>query len=404
MNDEISFITSGSVTAPEGFLAGATSAGIKKSHILDLAILCAESPCSTAGLFTTNRIKAAPVVLSQHRILTGLMNAVVINSGCANACVGEDGITDAYDMARLAAFKLGVSEETVLVASTGVIGKRMPMNLIKYGIDHIKVSREGGRDLSRAIMTTDTVPKEAAVQVATGENQYIIGGVAKGSGMIHPNLATFLCFLTTDARVDAGFLSHAIKQAVKLSFNMISIDTDTSTNDTLIIMANGIAKNANNIQGNKREADIFQTALNRLCIHLAKKIARDGEGASRLIEVNVIGASRFSDARKVARTIVSSPLVKTAIYGKDANWGRIMAAAGRSGIELVESKIDLYIGDVCLVKGGHPETFNEKRLKDIMEEDELEVNLNLNLGKSKATAWGCDLSPKYVEINSKYTT
>jgi glutamate N-acetyltransferase/amino-acid N-acetyltransferase len=404
VDGEISLITSGSVTAPEGFLAGASHAGLKKSNALDIAILCGEDLCTGAALFTTNAIKSAPVVLSQRRINAGKIYAVVINSGCANSCVGEDGLTDASNMTKITAAKLGVPEETVLVASTGVIGKRLPMDLIKNGIEHIKISRDGGHDLARAIMTTDTVPKEAAVKVSKGEGQYIIGGAAKGSGMIHPDLATFLCFLTTDAYVPPEFLNHAIKEAADLSFNMLSIDTDTSTNDTLVILASGMAKGIGSARDDREHEEIFQAALNRLCIHLARDIARDGEGANRLIEVNVIGASRVSDARRAAKTIVSSPLVKTAIHGKDPNWGRIMAAVGRSGIDMVESMIDLYFGDICLVKAGIPVPFNKERLLKIMEGLELKINLDLNFGTAKATAWGCDLSSEYVNINSKYTT
>ena len=406
MDSEISFVTSGTVTTPKGFLAGATCAGLKKKvkGVLDLAILSAEVPCAGAAIFTTNRIKAAPVVLSRQRLQSGKVSALVVNSGYANACVGEVGLGDAAEMADLAARNLGVSPEAVLVASTGVIGKRLPMDLIKTGIKRIKVSRGGGHKLARAIMTTDTVPKEAAVAVSADGGEFVIGGTAKGSGMLHPNLATFLCFLTTDAAVGPDFLKHALRKAADVSFNMVSIDGDTSTNDMALIMADGMADGGRAISPGSRQAEVFQAALNRLCIHLAKNIARDGEGASQLIEVNVSGASSFTDAGLVARTIAGSPLVKTAVHGNDPNWGRIIAAAGRSGVEVMESRIDLSIGGICLVKAGCPVSFNEADVVRVLGGSEVAINLELNLGTAKATAWGCDLSGEYVAINSEYTT
>ena len=388
-------------------MAGATYAGLKKKKaegVLDLAILSAEVPCAGAALFTTNRIKAAPVVLSRQRLQSGKVSAVVVNSGYANACVGEMGLGDAAEMANLAARNLGVSPEAVLVASTGVIGKRLPMGLIKTGIKRIKVSRGGGHKLARAIMTTDTVPKEAAVAVSADDGEFVIGGAAKGSGMLHPNLATFLCFLTTDAAAGPDFLKHALRKAADVSFNMVSIDGDTSTNDMALIMADGMADGGSTISPESRQAEVFQAALNRLCIHLAKSIARDGEGASRLIEVNVSGASSFADAGLVARTIAGSPLVKTAVHGNDPNWGRIIAAAGRSGVEVMESRIDLSIGGICLVKAGCPVSFDEADVVRVLGGSEVAINLELNLGTAKATAWGCDLSGEYVAINSEYTT
>ena len=406
MDSEISFVTSGTVTTPKGFLAGATYAGLKKKAggVLDLAILSAKVPCAGAALFTTNRIKAAPVVLSRQRLQSGKVSAIVVNSGYANACVGEVGLGDAAEMANLAARNLGVSPEAVLVASTGVIGKRLPMGLIKTGIKRIKVSRGGGHKLARAIMTTDTIPKEAAVAVSANGGEFVIGGTVKGSGMLHPNLATFLCFLTTDAAAGPDFLKHALRRAADVSFNMVSIDGDTSTNDMALIMADGMADGERTISPGSRQAEVFQAALNQLCIHLAKSIARDGEGASRLIEVNVSGASSFADAGLVARTIAGSPLVKTAVHGNDPNWGRIIAAAGRSGVEVMESRIDLSIGGICLVKAGCPVSFNEADVVRVLGGSEVAINLELNLGTAKATAWGCDLSGEYVAINSEYTT
>ena len=395
------FITSGGVTSPQGFQAGATYAGIKEKAEgnLDLGILFSEVPCAVAAVFTTNRIKAAPVLLSQQRLREG--RAVVVNSGCANAFTAEQGVADAAEMAELAAKRVGVSSEGVLVASTGVIGTRLPMERVKDGMSRIVLSREGGRELARAMMTTDTVPKEAAISV--GGNNFIIGGVAKGSGMIHPDLATMLCFLTTDAGVDTGFLRTALRQAVDVSFNMISIDGDTSPNDMVLLMANGLAGNQP-VSAGSPQADAFQQALNQICTRLAKALARDGEGATKLIEVTVSGAPSLADARLIARTIVSSPLVKTAIHGNDPNWGRVVAAAGRSGVEVEAARLDLYLGNTCLVQAGHPLPLDKEGAAKALDGSEVSIDLNLNLGSASATAWGCDLSEEYVTINSQYTT
>ncbi len=289
------------------------------------------------------------------------------------------------------------------MASTGVIGKRLPMRRIGDSIGQIILSRDGGHKLAKAIMTTDTIPKEAAVAVASDEVKFIIGGVAKGSGMIHPDLATLLCFLTTDAAVDVGFLKLALRNAVDMSFNMVSIDGDTSPNDMMLIMANGLAS-GNPITQDRKLAGAFQQALNRVCLFLAKRIARDGEGASRLIEVTVNGAPSVAKARRAAKTVVSSALVKSAVHGSDPNWGRIVAALGRSGVRVVESRIDLYIGNTCILSAGKPLPFNRRELMRVLSGNEVQITLQLNLGTATATAWGCDLSEEYVTINSKYTT
>ena len=405
MEAKIEFSPRGGVTSPEGFHAGATYAGIKKKaeDSLDLGILFSEAPCVAAALFTTNRIKAAPIVLSQERLREGRAVAVAVNSGCANACTGEQGLADAAEMADLAARGMGISPEDVLVASTGVIGQRLPMKRIRDGISQIILSREGGHELARAMMTTDTVPKEVAIAVKVGESEFTVGGVAKGSGMIHPDLATLLCLLTTDAAVDIDFLKFALRKAVDVSFNVLSIDGDTSPSDMVLIMANGRAGNEVIAQGSG-QAGAFQQALDQVCIYLAKCIARDGEGASKLIEVTVGGAPSVAEARLAARAVVSSPLVKAAVHGSDPNWGRIMAAVGRSGVEVVESKIDLYIGDICVVREGKPVSFSKRRLLGVLGGSEVPIGLQLNLGAATATAWGCDLSEEYVTINSQYMT
>jgi glutamate N-acetyltransferase/amino-acid N-acetyltransferase len=398
MKAEVETIPEGTITSPEGFFAGATSAGINKRarDKLDLGIIFSEAPCVATGVFTTNQIKAAPVVLSQQRLRQGKAGAVVVNSGCANACTGDSGLRDAAKMAKLAAEGIGILPEGVLVASTGVIGAPLPMKRITGAIDQVILSRDGGHELAKAIMTTDTFAKETAVKVRVGKSEFTIGGVAKGAGMIHPNLATLLCFLTTDAAVEKGFLKKALKKAVDVSFNMVSIDGDTSPNDMVLLLANGLAGSA--------QADAFQQALEQVCIYLAKCITRDGEGATKLIEVTVDGAPTLTEAKLAARTVVSSPLVKAAVHGADPNWGRVMAAVGRSGVEVEEAKIDLYIGNIPMVKAGKPLPFNKRSVIQLLKGKEVFIGLNLNLGSGSATAWGCDLSGEYVTINSRYMT
>ena len=395
------FIPSGGVTSPKGFLAGAVKAGIKYAdkRRLDLGILFSGAPCTAAAVFTTNLVKAAPVLLDMQRLKTGKARAVVMNSGYANACTGPQGMADAIEMTVLTACHTGVAAEEVLAASTGVIGSRLPMERIRAAIPGIKLTVEGGHDIELAIMTTDTVPKEVAVKAGG----FTIGGMSKGVGMLHPDMATLLCFLTTDADVEAGFLKQALRKAVDISFNMISVDGDGSTNDTVLLMANGMAGGKPITKGSKR-AGAFQEALNKVCIYLARENARDGEGATRLIEVTVSGAKNLADARLAARTIVGSSLVKTAVHGCDPNWGRVVAAAGRSGAALDPDKVELEIGGVPLVKNGTPMPFEQKEVVKHLGGKEVFIALNLHLGRSRATAWGCDLSAEYVKINAEYTT
>jgi glutamate N-acetyltransferase/amino-acid N-acetyltransferase len=398
MAAEIEFLPQGTVTSPRGFLAGATGARInEKAAKLDLAVLFSEAPCLAAAVFTTNKLKAAPVLLSQQRLKERQrFSAVVVNSGCANAYVGEQGIADATEMTELVSKNVGVAPEDILVASTGVIGLPLPMEKIRAGIDKIVLARDGGSELAKAIMTTDSFPKEAAVRVKDNDVGFTIGAAAKGSGMVHPNLATLLCFITTDAAVEKGFLQESLKKAVDASFNMISIDGDTSPNDMVLVMANGLVGAV--------PAETFESALEQLCIHLAKQLARDGEGATKLIETTVSGAVSLSQARTAARAVVSSSLVKAAVYGADPNWGRIMAAVGRSGVEVEASKFDLAIGKIALVKSGEPLTFDKPAVIKLLKGEEVVFSVNLNLGPGQATAWGCDLSPEYVTINSQYMT
>jgi len=395
-------IPSGSVTSASGFLAGAVNAGIKSEDKLDLAILCSEVPCKAAGVFTTNQIKSAPVVLSQKHITKGRAQVIVVNSGCANACTARQGLADARVMANLAAAKLGISPEEVLIASTGIIGVPLPMDKIRAGIPKIKPTREGGHDFCRAIMTTDTRPKELAAQVDSRGTKFTIGGVAKGIGMIHPNLATMLCFIATDAVVSADFLQAALQKAVDCSFNMVSIDSDTSPNDCAFLLANGLAGNEPIDLDNGGD---FQEALTAVCTHLAKSMAQDGEGATKLIEVIVEGAEDQAGARQAARTIAGSPLVKAAINGNNPNWGRVVAALGRSGARVREDRLDVYLNDVCVMKQGCPTPFSREEMKlALSNNDNVLIRLCLNLGDGQAIAWGCDLSEEYVRINSSYTT
>jgi glutamate N-acetyltransferase/amino-acid N-acetyltransferase len=402
MTASIEFIPGGMVTSPRGFSAGATYVGIKKKSAgaLDLGVLVSEIPPVTAALFTTNRFKAAPITLSQQRLKTGCPAAVVVNSGCANAGTGEAGLADATEMAALAAEKLGLDAEQVLVASTGVIGQRLPMTKIRAGIAGIVPSAGNGHRLAKAMMTTDTLPKEVAV-TATGE--FTIGGAAKGAGMIHPQLATMLCFLTTDASIEATFLAQSLAKAADVSLNMVSVDSDTSPNDMLLIMANGKA-GGEVIKPDSPKGRLFQQTLEKACIHLAKAIASDGEGATKLIEVTIRGAVTDYEARRAARTVVSSPLVKTAVHGSDPNWGRILAAAGRSGAELEANRVDIHIGGTQLVAGGTALPVDMKKIAGSLGGGEVKITIDLNLGTASATAWGCDLSAEYVAINSEYTT
>jgi glutamate N-acetyltransferase/amino-acid N-acetyltransferase len=401
MKASIDFIPGGGVTSPRGFLAGAVSAGIKYTNPgrLDLGILYSETPSTSAAVFSRNKIKAASVILDQERLKNHRATAVVINSGLANACTGERGMADAIAMAELAARHIIADPAETLVSSTGVIGAYLPMESITAGIEKIELSANGGHDLAQAIMTTDTVPKEVAVKAG----DFIIGGMAKGSGMIHPDMATMLCFLTTDADVDASFLDNALREAVDTSFNMLSVDGDNSTNDTVLIMANGRA-GGERITGESPRTVLFCRALSEVCIYLTREIARDGEGATKLIEVKVSGAVDTTEARRAARTIITSALVKAAVHGSDPNWGRVVAAVGRSGVELDIGKMEMGICGIGMFRGGAPVPYDSEKVIRLLSEPEVTITVDLHIGDGKATAWGCDLSEEYVTINSDYTT
>ena len=398
-------IIEGSVTSPRGFRAGAARAGIKAggADLLDLGLLSADQASAAAGVFTTNKVKAAPVMLCQERLSRSRPRAVIVNSGCANACTGEKGMADAQEMAALAAGRLGVEAEEVLVASTGVIGVPLPMGLLRSAIGKVALSSEAGHDFARAIMTTDTFPKETALAFDVGGAKVTVGAAAKGAGMIHPKMATLLCFVTTDAVIDSELATSMLRQAVDVSFNMISVDGDTSTNDSVLLLASGLAGNKP-LEANTKEAEIFQSALVDICTYLAKCVARDGEGATRMIEVKLEGAVSDAEARLAARAVVRSPLVKTAIHGADPNWGRIVAALGASGANVDQSRIDLSLGELVIVKAGLPVNFDKGAARAVLGSSEVPLSIGLNLGSGTATAWGCDLSEEYVTENSAYST
>ncbi|HHW42513.1 MAG TPA: bifunctional glutamate N-acetyltransferase/amino-acid acetyltransferase ArgJ [Desulfotomaculum sp.] len=395
----------GGVTAPEGFLAAGVAAGVKYKGRRDLALIVSEVPASAAGVFTTNLVKGAPVLVTMERISRGRARAIVVNSGNANTCNGEQGIVDARAMAIETARVLNIPEEDVLVASTGVIGLPLPMDRILPGIAAAarELGPDGGAAAAEAIMTTDTEPKEAAVSLILSGRRVTIGGCAKGSGMVHPSMATMLCFITTDAAVPASCLQEMLRYAVDRSFNMISVDGDTSTNDMVLALANGRAGNPE-ITAAGHDYYLLRDALTAVCTRLARAVAGDGEGATKLLEVKVINAPTEKDARLAARAVVSSDLVKTAIYGRDANWGRIICAAGYSGAQFDPERVDIFLGDVPVAKNGAALPFDEEAAGQVLAGDEVKVLIDLHAGGHEATAWGCDLTEEYININAHYRT
>ncbi len=406
MSSAIDFVDGGTVTSPQGFSAGATYAGLKTfaEDKLDLGILISQTPSATAGVFTTSTIKSPTVTVNRRRLAQGIpMRGLIVNAGIANACVGEQGFIDAEEMTCLAARKTETAPEQILVCSTGVIGVELPMSLIRSGVEQLELIGSGGSDLAKAIMTTDTRPKEAAVIFEVGGRTARLGGIAKGSGMIHPNMATMLSFLTTDAAVEREFLQNALSRVADDTYNMLTVDGDSSTNDTVLLLANGTARNPE-ITADSADADAFMDALRQVCVYLTQELARDGEGASHLIVVEVAGAADTVEARSAAKTIASSSLVKSAVYGADPNWGRVLAALGRSGASAAENKIDLFVNGVCIMEAGKPIPFHREAVVAQMRRPEVTFRLQLNLGPGEATAWGCDLTEEYVIINSAYTT
>jgi glutamate N-acetyltransferase/amino-acid N-acetyltransferase len=400
----ITKVEGGHVTLPKGFMAGAVSAGIKKREgALDLCLLYSERECAAAGMFTRNLVKGAPVILSAEHVADGTLRAIVANSGNANALNGDGGYADATEMAELAAKQLGVAQTDVAVCSTGVTGVKLPIEKVRAGLPRITLDASGGPGLAEAIMTTDTHPKSVAVRVETPAGAYTVAGCSKGSGMIHPNMGTMFTFVTTDAEVELGLLRSLQREVADETLNMVSVDGDTSCSDTFLVLANGAA-GLPRMEAGTPQASEFREALSAVCTHLARELARDGEGAQHLIEIAVRGAKSVEDARQVARTVSTSPLVKTAITGFDPNWGRILVAAGRAGAALEESRTSMWLQGELIFDRGKAVNFDEAAMSKRLEEDEVRIELDLGLGSASATAWGCDLTTDYVHINADYRT
>lgn len=390
----------------KGFQFSAVEAAIKKPGRKDLAMIFSEVPAAACAVFTTNAVKAAPVLLSAEHIKSGTAQALVVNSGNANACTGEQGMVVARDTARLAAEKLGISDKAVQVSSTGVIGVQMPTERLLDAIPGLIEGLSSGTldDVAEAIMTTDTFPKMEARSGLAGGVSYTVAGIAKGAGMIMPNMATMLSFIITDARVEPVVLEKAFRRAVDTSFNAITVDGDTSTNDTCLIMANGMAENPV-ISNGSPEAHDFEQLLNNVLLSLAKQIVKDGEGATKFVEVRLTGATSDADAKRAAMAIANSSLVKTAFFGQDANWGRIFAAVGYSGIEVDQSRLSLQFDDVCMARNGvFAGGDAEARGTEVLRKKEFAVTVDLGLGNGCATVYTSDLSHEYVSINADYRT
>lgn len=399
-------VASGSGGSVKGFRFSAVEAAVKKPGRLDLALIRSEAPAAVAAVFTTNKVKAAPVLLSMGRAAGGTVQALVVNSGNANACTGAQGMADAAETARLVAERCGIPEELVLVASTGVIGKQMPMERIRAAVPALVEAPASSSmdEVARAIMTTDTFPKLETREGEAGGTTYTITGVAKGSGMIMPNMATMLSFLATDAAIDPAFLGRVFRRAVDSSFNIITVDGDTSTNDMASIMANGMAGNTL-IREGTREAEIFESLLSDILLSLAKKIVLDGEGATKMVEVIVRGAASSADAKRAAMSIANSSLVKTAFFGQDANWGRILAAVGYSGAAVDQDRASLYFDDVQMVRDGvFAGGDAEAKGTEILKKRQFSVTVDLALGNGTASVYTSDLSHDYVSINADYRT
>ncbi|MFJ8237171.1 bifunctional ornithine acetyltransferase/N-acetylglutamate synthase [Ureibacillus sp. NPDC094379] len=400
---ELKKLSSKNIVSPKGFTADGIHCGIKHKK-KDLAMLVSEVPASVAGVFTTNAVHAAPIKVSKEVVYnSGKMQAIIVNSGNANACTGKQGIADAYEMQQLAAEKLGIEPYLVGVASTGVIGEIMNMAPVRTGVEMIQLgdTLENGINFAQAILTTDTVMKDTTYSTIIDGKEVIISGTAKGSGMIEPNMATMLGFITTDANIESDELQKALSEITDITFNSITVDGDTSTNDTVLVLANGLAGNEPLSPLHPEWAN-FYNALKAVAEDLAKAIARDGEGATKLIEVEVDGAISDEEARKIAKTVVGSPLVKTAVFGCDANWGRIIAAVGYSGATVDPEKITIKIGNAMMVENGEPVPFSEEELIRILKGNEVKISVTLGQGEGHGFAWGCDLTYDYVQINASY--
>lgn len=393
------------VTFAKGFTAAGVKAGIKKSGNLDVAVIYTKTQAVVAGTFTQNKVAAAPVYVSKEVVATGTAHAIVANAGCANACTGQQGLDDAHKMAQIAADELGVNADNVIVGSTGVIGVNLPMDKLEAGIKDAvaNLSADGSGNAGRAIITTDTHSKSVTCEFELSGKTVRMGAIAKGSGMIRPNMATMLCYITTDIAIDQALLQKAVSGCVEKSFNMISVDGDMSTNDMVIVLANGEANNAKITEENA-DYQIFFDKLMMLCTELAKQIAADGEGASKFLTINVKGAKSFADAKTVGMAIANSPLVKTAFFGEDPNWGRVICAVGYSGADMVPEKTVVKFGGITIFANGTGATYDEKALAHVMKEKDIVIDIELNMGQEDATVWSCDLSYEYVKINGEYHT
>ena len=400
----------GGVTAAKGYEAASTAAGIKYQNRTDMAMIYSQVPCVAAGTFTTNVVKAAPVKWDQQVVKSGAkVQAVIVNSGIANACTGSEGFGYCKDTADAAAAALGISAAGVLVGSTGVIGKQIPIEKLTAGVAELakkkQATLESGQEAAKAIMTTDTKEKELAVEIEVAGKTVTIGGMAKGSGMIHPNMCTMLAFITTDAVISKETLQKALSEDVDDTYNMISVDGDTSTNDTVLLLANGMAENEEIIYGSEAY-EMFTEALHVINEYLAKKIAGDGEGATALFEVKAVGCESKEQAKILAKSIVCSNLTKTAIAGHDANWGRILCAMGYSGAQFDPEQVDLFFesaaGKIQIIENGTAVNYSEAEATEILSEPEVTAIADVKMGEETATAWGCDLTHGYIEINADY--
>lgn len=402
---KIQELENGSILSPKGFKAGGIHAGLRYSK-KDVGMIVSEVPANSAAVYTLNHFQAAPILVTKESLsTTGQLRAVVVNSACANACTGERGLLDAYEMREIAARKIDVQPELVAVASTGVIGEFMKMDKIRQGITQLElgVLDEDAKDFQTAILTTDTCMKKCGFQARIDGEIVKMGGAAKGSGMIHPNMATMLGFITTDANIAPEFLQQALREVTNHTFNQITVDGDTSTNDMVLVMANGLAEHSS-LTPDHPEWETFLQLLSHTCESLAKQIAKDGEGATKLVEVEVVGAVSEEDARGVAKQIVGSNLVKTAIYGADANWGRIISAIGKAEAKVDPAKVSISIGPIKMLENSNPAVFSEEEATAYLQQDFIKIHVDLHLGEGMGKAWGCDLSYDYVKINASYRT
>lgn len=399
----ITYVQEGSITTPKGFKADGIYAGLSKGK-KDLGMIVSDQPASCAGVYTTSTFKAAPLLVTQESIAEdGKLQAIVVNSACANACTGKQGLEDAYQMRKLTADQLNLTEHLVAVASTGVIGELLDMEKIAKGIK--SSLPKGGKDhatsFATAILTTDLIEKQTCYAAEIAGGTIHMAGAAKGSGMIHPNMATMLGFVTTDAKVNHGDLQEALKEVTNQTFNQITVDGDTSTNDMVLVLANGMS-GSEVLSPDHADWPVFVAMLKQTCEDLAKAIARDGEGATKLVEVTVNGATSTAEAQKAAKQIVGSNLVKTAIHGADANWGRIIGALGQSQIEVNPLNVDIRIGPIQMLRESTPVSFSEKEAKAYLLGEKVDIHVDLHIGDGSAKAWGCDLSYDYVKINASY--